>query len=48
MDFITKLPKMKKQHDFIMVVVDNRTKDAHFVPVKLTWKATNIADVYMK
>jgi hypothetical protein len=36
MDFITKLPKTNKQHDFIMVVVDKLTKAAHFVPIKLT------------
>jgi hypothetical protein len=48
MDFITKLPRTNTQHDYIMVVVDNLTKDAHFVPVQLTHKAVNIVDVYMK
>jgi hypothetical protein len=48
MDFITKLPRTNKQHDSIMVVVDKLTKAAHFIPVKLTHKATNIADVYMR
>jgi hypothetical protein len=48
MDFITKLPRTNKQHDSIMVVVDKLTKAAHFILVKLTHKATNIADVYMK
>jgi hypothetical protein len=48
MDFITKLPRTRKQHESIMVVVDKLTKDAHFIPVKLTHKATNIVDVYMK
>jgi hypothetical protein len=48
MDFITKLPRINKQHDSIMVVVDNLTKTAHFVPVKLTHKAANIVDLYMK
>jgi hypothetical protein len=48
MDFITKLPRTNKQHDFIMVVVDKLTKAAHFIPVKLTHKAANIVDVYMK
>jgi hypothetical protein len=31
-----------------MVVVDNITKVAHFIPVKLTHEATNIADIYMR
>ena len=48
MDFITKLPKMILQNDAIMVVVDKLTKAAHFIPVKTTHKATNIASIYMK
>jgi hypothetical protein len=48
MDFITKLPRTNKQHDFIMVVVDTLTKAAHFIPVKLTHKEANIVDVYMR
>jgi len=47
-DFITKLPKTPKQHDAIMVVVDKLTKAAHFIPIKTTHKAANIADIYMK
>lgn len=47
-DFITKLPRSSRQHDSIMVVVDKLTKAAHFVPVKSTHKATNIAEIYMK
>jgi hypothetical protein len=31
-----------------MVVVDKLTKATHFIPVKLTHKATKIVDVYMK
>jgi hypothetical protein len=48
MDSITKLPRMKKQHDYIMVVVDKLTKATHFILVKLTHKAMNIVDVYMR
>jgi hypothetical protein len=48
MDFITKLPTTNKQHDSIMLVVDKLTKVAHFILVKLTHKATNIADIYMR
>jgi hypothetical protein len=48
MDFITKLPRTMKQHDSIMVVVDKLTKETHFIPVKTTHKATNIANIYMK
>jgi hypothetical protein len=48
MDFITKLPRTTKQHDSIMVVVDNLTKVSHFILVKLTHKVANIADIYMR
>jgi hypothetical protein len=48
MDSITKLPRTSKQHDSIMVVVDKLTKVAHFILVKLTHKAANIVDVYMR
>jgi hypothetical protein len=48
MDFITKLPRTYKQHDYIMVVVDKLIKAAHFIPVKLTHKAANIVDIYLK
>jgi transposase InsO family protein len=36
-----------KKNDSIMVVVDKHTKVAHFIPVKITHKETNIVDVYM-
>jgi hypothetical protein len=42
-DFITKFPRTKRQHDSIMVVVDKKTKASHFVPVKMTHTTTNIA-----
>ena len=47
-DFITKLPQSSRQHESIMVVMEKLTKAAHFVPVKLTQKATNVAEIYMK
>ena len=31
-----------------MVVVDKLSKDAHFIPVKTTYKAANIDDIFMK
>ena len=47
-NFVTKLPRSNKQHDSIMVVVDKLTKAAHFVPVKSTHKAVDIAEIYMR
>ena len=48
MDFITVLPKSKKQNDSIIVVIDKLSKEAHFIPVKLTYKALNIDDILLK
>jgi hypothetical protein len=48
MDFITGLARTSKQHDSIMVVVDNLTKDAHFIPLKTTHKAADVVDIFLK
>jgi hypothetical protein len=48
MDFINKFPRTNKKHDSIMVVVDKLIKDSHFILVKLTHKANNIVDIYMR
>lgn len=40
MDFITGLPKTKRNNDSIMVVVDKVSKATHFIPVQSTYKAT--------
>ena len=46
--FIIKLPRTTRQHDLVMVVVDELTKAAHFIPIKSTHKAANRAEIYMK
>eukprot|EP00253_Pinus_taeda_P012641 PITA_12641 len=48
MDFITGLPKTKKGNDSIMVVVDKLSKAAHFIPVQSTYRAPQIAHVFMQ
>jgi hypothetical protein len=48
MDFITGFPRTGKIHDSIMVVVDKLTKVAHFIPLKTTYKATDVSDMFMK
>ena len=47
MDFITGLPKSKKQNDSIFVVVDKLSKETHFIPVKSTYKAVHIANSFL-
>jgi hypothetical protein len=48
MDFITGLPRTGRQLDSIMVVMDKLTKALHFIPLKTTHKATDVADIFMK
>ncbi len=48
MDFIIGFPKTKKNNDSIMVVVDKLSKSAHFIPVQSTFKAMQIAHIFMQ
>ena len=48
MDFITGFPRTSKLHDSIMVVVDKLTKAAHFIPLKTTHKAADVAGIFMR
>jgi hypothetical protein len=48
MDFIIGFPRTSKQHDSIMVVVDKLTKATHFIPLKTTHRATDVADIFLK
>ena len=48
LDFVTALPRNQNLNDSIMVVVDKLSKAVHFIPVKTTYKATNIADIFLK
>eukprot|EP00253_Pinus_taeda_P023951 PITA_23951 len=45
MDFITGLPRTKKNNDSIMVVVGKLSKAEHFIPVQSTYKAAQIAHI---
>ncbi|KAJ9538993.1 hypothetical protein OSB04_031726 [Centaurea solstitialis] len=47
MDFVTKLPKTKKGHDTIWVIVDRLTKSAHFLPIKETYSIDKLARLYV-
>ncbi|KAJ0574580.1 putative nucleotidyltransferase, Ribonuclease H [Helianthus annuus] len=47
MDLVTKLPKTRKRHDAIWVVVDRLTKSAHFLPIRETYNSEKMAEVYM-
>jgi hypothetical protein len=47
MDFIIGLPRTPKGYDSIWVIVDRLTKVAHFIPVKTTYKVSQLAELYM-
>jgi len=48
MDFINGLSKIVRQCDSIMVIVDRLTKVAHFFPVKSTFSASDVAQVFIR
>ena len=48
LDFVNGLPKNQNLNDYIMVVGVKLSKASHFIPVKTTYKATNIADIFLK
>ena len=47
MDFITRLPRTRKQHDSIWVIVDRMTKSSHFLVVKTTYSAEDYVKLYI-
>ena len=48
LDSIIGLRRNQNQNDSIMVVVDELSKEAHFILVKTTHKAANIVEIFMK
>jgi ribonuclease HI len=47
MGVITGLPRTPKGYNSIWVIVDRLTKVAHFIPVKTTYKGSQLAELYM-
>ena len=48
MDFVVGMPLTKKHHDAIGVIVDQLTKSAHFLAMKRTINADQLAELYIK
>nr|GEU33051.1 putative reverse transcriptase domain-containing protein [Tanacetum cinerariifolium] len=46
MDFVTRLPCTKKKNDAIWVVVDRLTKSAHFLPIRMDFSISRLADIF--
>ena len=47
MDFVVGLPKTRRKHDSIWVIVDRMTKSAPFISVKSTYRAEDYARLYI-
>jgi len=47
MDFIVGLPRTNKHHDAIWVIIDRLTKTYHFLALKITFTAEQLADLYI-
>jgi hypothetical protein len=43
-DFITRLSRTSKGYDSIWVIMERLTKVAHFIPVKTTYKVSQLAE----
>jgi len=48
MDFVTGFPKGKNQVDAVWVIVDRLTKSAHFIPIRVTYTMTKLAELYIE
>ncbi|WMV25401.1 hypothetical protein MTR67_018786 [Solanum verrucosum] len=48
MDFVVGLPRTRRQHDSIWVIVDRFTKSTNFLPVKVSYSAEDYAKLYIK
>ena len=47
MDLVTGLPRIAKGFDSIWVIVDRLIKTAHFLPMRMTYMATQYARLYL-
>ena len=47
MDFITGLPRTRRQHDSIWVIVDRMTMSSRFLAVKTTYSAEDYVKLYI-
>ena len=47
MDFVTPLPRTQRRHDVVWVIVDQLTKSAHFLVVRMTFTQEELCQLYI-
>ena len=48
MDFMTHLPRTQRKHDAVWVIVDQLTKSAHFLAVRMTFTLDEFFRLYIR
>ena len=48
MDFVSGLPLTRRKHDAIWVVVDRLTKSAHFLPIRMDYRVSRLAEIFQQ
>ena len=48
MDFMTHLPRTSRVHDAVWVIVDQLTKSAHFLAVRMTFTLEEFCKLYVR
>jgi len=48
MDFVAGLSLTHKKFDAVWVIVDRRTKSAHFIPVAVSYSSEMLAEIYIR
>ena len=48
MDFVTHLPRTSRRHDAVWVIVDQLTKSAHFLVVRITFTLEEFCRLYIQ
>ena len=48
MDFVVGLPLIGRKNDSVWIVVDQFTKSAHFLPVRIDYSLDKLAKLYIK
>ena len=47
MDFVSGLPKIRKDNDAVWMIIERLTKLAHFLPIKMTFTLDKLTKLYV-